>query len=432
MNLAGLSLERSPPLSVPLRFFFTAPLFGLGAALLLLLGDPLSFSMRWTPVTLALTHLLTLGVLGMVMSGALMQLLPVVAGVAIWRVRMSAWVIHLSLALGTLALAAGLLSGKVLWLHAALALLGLWGGWLVLVVVLALWRAHTAMATVWTLRAAIAALGMTAGLGLWLALNLSQGVVHLNGVDVHAQWGLGGWVLLLISGVAYQVVPLFQVTPNYPLRFMRWFAPLVLTLLAGSSVAQLWGSAGLGRLAQLGLLGALLVFALATLLIQARRKRHLTDASLWFWRLGLGSLVLSTLVGTLLVLGFWVTLPGMTVAVGVVFILGFSLSVISAMLYKIVPFLTWLQLNNQVFAHGVVSVSVPHMKAIISEAAARRHLYLHSLMLLAMAVAPLHPGNLTRLAALSLGGVFALWLWNLLGAFGVYRRTLALIRATPG
>lgn len=35
----GLAYEDTPPLSAPLRFFLTAPLFGICAGLVLLFGD---------------------------------------------------------------------------------------------------------------------------------------------------------------------------------------------------------------------------------------------------------------------------------------------------------------------------------------------------------------------------------------------------------
>ena len=71
MNSAQLSLDQAPPFSVPLRFFVTAPLFAIAAALVLLWYGPAALDSRWTPAVLAITHLMTLGFVVMVMSGAL-------------------------------------------------------------------------------------------------------------------------------------------------------------------------------------------------------------------------------------------------------------------------------------------------------------------------------------------------------------------------
>ena len=58
---SGLSLDQAPPVSVPLRFFLTAPLFGIVASVLMLISGPEIFVNRWSPSMVALTHLLTLG-----------------------------------------------------------------------------------------------------------------------------------------------------------------------------------------------------------------------------------------------------------------------------------------------------------------------------------------------------------------------------------
>ena len=59
--MQALSFEQSPPLAVPLRFFLTAPLFGVAAGLLLAWGHAEIFASRWTPAALATVHLTTVG-----------------------------------------------------------------------------------------------------------------------------------------------------------------------------------------------------------------------------------------------------------------------------------------------------------------------------------------------------------------------------------
>ena len=74
----GLAYEDTPPLSAPLRFFLTAPVFGLIAGLVLLFDGQLLAS-RWTPGALAVVHLFAAGFMLHVMLGALLQILPVLA-----------------------------------------------------------------------------------------------------------------------------------------------------------------------------------------------------------------------------------------------------------------------------------------------------------------------------------------------------------------
>ena len=66
----GLAYEDTPPLSAPLRFFLTAPVFGLIAGLVLLFDGQLLAS-RWTPGALAVVHLFAAGFMLHVMLGAL-------------------------------------------------------------------------------------------------------------------------------------------------------------------------------------------------------------------------------------------------------------------------------------------------------------------------------------------------------------------------
>ena len=60
------------------------------------------FISRWSPLTLGLTHLITLGVLAMVMCGAMLQMLPVIAGSPVPRVVLVGTLTHILLILGTI------------------------------------------------------------------------------------------------------------------------------------------------------------------------------------------------------------------------------------------------------------------------------------------------------------------------------------------
>src|SRR3569833_1424030 len=103
---AGLSFEQAPPFSLPMQCFLSAPLVLLAAALLGVM-DPALLASRWTPQALALTHALTLGFLAMAMLGALMQMLPVVAGSPLPRPRAVAWLVQGPRARGARARGAG-------------------------------------------------------------------------------------------------------------------------------------------------------------------------------------------------------------------------------------------------------------------------------------------------------------------------------------
>jgi hypothetical protein len=408
----GLSLEQAPPFAVPLRFFLSAPLFlaaaGLGAALL----------PEWTaaplmPASLALTHLATLGFLGMSMLGALSQMLPVVSGAPLPGVRLVAWLSHLGLLLGTPLLALGLYDFQATLLTAGSGLLGL--GLLVFLgaVGLALMRAP-ASDTTQAMRLAAFTLGMTLFLGLGLAswlIGLWTPDAPLDWLASHVLWGLGGWVGVLVMGSAWQVVPMLQLTPPYPPRLTRWLWRLMLIgLPLDTLVAQPWRGAGQALVALV-----LIAFAVATLRLQTVRKRKLGDMTLDFWRLGMLCLIAAV---PLAVLRPRLALPdAWTLLAGLLFILGFAASVVSGTLYKIVPFLAWFHLQARLgFKPGQ-----PGMRDFLPEARACGQYCLHLAALLCLLAAPFLPwlavpGGLLLAAS-------AAWLgWNLLRVARVYRQ----------
>lgn len=98
----GLSLEQAPPISVPFRFFITAPIFAIVLGILILSNDASMITNRYSNLAIAMVHLFTLGILSMIIMGAMQQMMPVLAGAVIKKPKIFATVIHLFLTLGTI------------------------------------------------------------------------------------------------------------------------------------------------------------------------------------------------------------------------------------------------------------------------------------------------------------------------------------------
>jgi len=410
---AGLSFEQAPPFSLPLRFFLSAPLFLLAAAILIMVS-PDSLASRWTPQALALTHALTLGFLAMVMIGALMQMLPVVAGSPLPAPKIVTWLSHVTLTLGSVVLMSGFLTAEPVAFGLAAVLLG--GGFLVFLgaATFSLARAVTGV-TVSGIRLAVACLAVTLLLGLALALLRAEWWAAPAGegaIAAHVAFGLLGWVLLLVIGVAYQVVPMFQITPPYPPRLSRWLAGGMFALLLFHSAAPLLPHIA-ARMVEAALAGGILLFAHVTLRLQSRRRRKLPDVTLDYWRLGMGSLIACVAVWLLAqVWPAWADSDAYPLLLGVLFIGGFAVSVVSGMLYKIVPFLAWFHLQAQLQARAG---SIPTMKEMITERAMRAQFRVH-LVACALLAATLWLSQLAVVAGAILA-LSALLLWlNLLSA----------------
>lgn len=420
MNVAVLSLEQTPPAAVPLRFFLTAPLFSAAAGLLLILYGGDVFVSRWAPWTLALTHLITLGFLGASMLGAVQQLLPVVLGSPVPYPNLSSAILHGLLSLGTVALVTGLTGSSRPAMLAAAVLLGATFILFAIVVGWSLARSRSGHFTRVAITLSLLSLVLTVAVGLHLAVGYA-GVVDLarHHTDVHVGLGLLGWIGLLVVGVAYQVVPMFQITPNYPRTIMAGLAPLLFAaLLVWAAAGLLAPSSGLTAAVSGTILAVgYALFAVMTLLLQWRRKRRLPDVTLTFWRLGMVSLLASVLMWA----GGEVAGDIPALALGILFLVGFAMSVVNGMMYKIVPFLIWLHLNNRRQAGGRSQVGIPNMKKIIPEVRMRRQFQVHVAMLVVLLAALAWP-LLVRPAGVLVLISSAMLAFNLLGAVGLYRR----------
>lgn len=429
-----LSFEQTPALAVPLRFFLTAPLFAAAASALLLWYGPESLATRWTPQALALTHLLTLGFLANVMAGAMLQILSVVAGIDIPRPRATAAAIHTCLTAGAAALSAGFLLGKPLLFQAALPLLVAAFGILLAVCAVGLWRGPGRSDMITAIRFALAALAVTVILGAAAASVFAWAlpVPLMRIVPLHVAWGLAGWVGLLVIGVAYQVVPMFQVTPVYPQAVTRWLARVLFAALGIWSVITVLSDGRhtlLNALSSELLYGGFAVFGATTLYLLWHRKRPKPDPTTLFWRVSLLSL--------LACVALWIfgeLLPQFALArafpflLGTLFIVGFACSVVNGMLYKIVPFLVWYHLQNQL-AGGCAKA--PNVKQILPDSVAEKQFRAHVAALALLLGCALWPRALTYPAALAFG-VSSCWLWiNLMKAAHVYRRHLVRETAAP-
>lgn len=391
-----LAYALSPAPVLPLGFLLTAPWFGVLAALLLAGAGDSAFVSRWSAPLLGATHLLTLGYLGMSMAGSMLQLVPVVAGVPLAVSRALALLLWSGLAGGALMLA-GAMAGSISALFApAAAVLACAFSILLLVAGRAVLRPAppAAQPMLGGMRVALCGLAVTVVLGVLLALGfggwLSLPLLVL--ADLHAAWGLVGWVAMLVVCVAFQVVPMFQSSRLYPAAVTRWGPRLLAGLLLGWS--GVWLLAGdSARLAGAPLALALAAFAVLTMWMIAGRKRKQTDATTRYWWLALASLGASALL--------FLLPPGerLTLATGIVFVGGFAMGVVNGMLYKIVPFLLWYHLQHDPRAG---KGQVPPIRLILDEAPARRQFWWHCAALAALLAAVYWPQLLARPAALLL------------------------------
>ncbi len=358
MDFNGLSVDQAPPIWAPLRFFLTAPLFGVLAGVLIFFSDAQVLSSRFSAEAIAITHALTIGFLSFVIFGALTQMLPVLAGVKIARVNMVSLASYLLLIFGTLGMVFGLFLDASVVLLLASVLLG--GGFLILIIsmlisfksVINFTPSIRAMMTGLVFALFVALMGMhllaSYGTGKFLPS-------HLLFANIHSVWAVFGFAGILIIGVSFQVLPMFYVAPKFK-KFCRqrvvWIISMGLLLWlflnlffeSYAVVAKIW----------VGLF--FWAFATTVYIKLNARRRKVSDVTVWYWKSG----------AVLMTLGFftWVLndlFDSEYIIVASVMIGGFILSIMTGMLYKIVPFLVWFHLNAKGY------MSIPTMNEMVNK-----------------------------------------------------------------
>ena len=331
------------------------------------------------PQALIVVHLVTIGWLSVMMLGALYQFVPVITNSTLFSQRLPILSLVIIFA-GLVAMVAGFLAlagmavVQTFWLPlgGSLVVIGFALG--IANVAATLWRVRPLPLPARFIALGIAFLMVTAlvGLGFALAFSLPDPPLWLadlldQGLMIHVLGGLGGWVTLTAMGVSYRLLSMFMLAPDEP----RWASYLALYLTAGGLLV--YTTAGLAAIgtgvstAAVEFLGAALAFlgAVAYLidilhLYRVRVRRHLELNSIaaaaalgLFACVALGAGV-SALFGTLADFG-----P----ALGYLFVFGWLSGLGLSQLYKIVPFMTWLEIFGKRLGKG----PVPRVQDLVNE-----------------------------------------------------------------
>jgi len=381
--MGGLSLSQAPPLTVVASFFVTGPLFALAAGALLLLTGLDALSQPFAPLTLGLTHLLTLGFLGSVMMGALYQMIPVVLGEPVPWVR-SAHLVHAAFSVGVACLVYGIAATAPAFVFGAIGLLGAAILLFLLPIGLALTRSKARTQTARGMRFAVFSLLLLATLGLWMAhghAGMAFPGERLRFVDAHLSLGFFGWVASLLIAISWQVVPMFYLAEEQPERLRRLTRGLVMLGALAPSVGLLGlrlGGESLAPMFELllrygaapAVVGAFLLHPWLTLRSIQRRKRKRRDASLRFWQV---AMALGPVLALAAVAASTLTDPRARFAYGLLTLWGWAGLVMHGMLGRIVPFLVWFHR----FSPLAGIEKIPSMKSLLPDARAELGLRLH-------------------------------------------------------
>jgi len=410
-NNGGLSLEQAPPISVVLRFFITGAIFGIFAgAAMLFFGQNVHIPQN--SEALILTHLLALGVMASFMLGALFQMLPVIAGVVLPSPTQKATLVHITFTIGLITLLYAFWSGTGSYYLAAGVLLGAAFLYAVFVMLYRLFRLQNHSSSSRGMLFALLGFLLTLLFALYLLTALGgvhEGRNFVAFKEAHYSFALFGWVALLIVSISFQVVEMFYVTPPYPKAIGNYFTPTVFVLLL-IKTALLFTDYSAYADTLIALL--FILYAAVTIHRLYKRKRPTSDATVWLWRFGMAMLIVTMLL--------WIAQHFMKYALLHQLSYGtfifFALSILFAMVYKIVPFLVWFHLSNQGY------MKAPLMHDIIHPKKVKTHFYLHIALFAAWLLSFIHP-LFFRLTGVLTVTLFCWLLYQLLYALYLYRDT---------
>lgn len=436
----ALDFDKTPTLGVPLPFFLNVPCFALLAGLLAVWAGPQAFASRWSPAALALTHLWTLGVLGSAMLGALVQILAVACNVPVPHARAIAATVHAFYTAGTLALVASFLHLPTGARIPALGLLGVAFATYLTAVGWALWQHRAqvypgAREILVPVRCALAALALTVVIGIGMGASLTLPRTPTGWVGSHVLWGLAGWGGLLLMGMSFQLLPIFQATELYPRRLVRWLPPAICTLLLAWTLCAAGAAPVLQTVTGWLLITAYAAWCAATLHLLWTRKRPQREPTTLFWYASMASLA-----GCVVLWPAWTFghAPRMAFALGVLMILGVLGSAVNGMLYKILPFLLWKHAqdampapsgNPALLRHYVRQL--PRTADYIPQRPATIQWALHVTTLVAWTLAGLGLESAAQVAGSALLLSASSLAWNLLRALRLYHRVLRVLASLP-
>ena len=391
-NNSNLSFDAAPPIKVVLRFFLSGAIFGFIASVFALFNYD-SFSNIAEASTLTFVHLFTLGVMASFMFGALFQMLPVIAGVSINSPTLISMRVNYALIFGTILLVSSFYSNSAI----VYTISGLLLGYAIFatsyIMIKELIKVNKT-SSVKGMLLAVVSLFLVALLGL-LLISARGGIDlpfnYLDLKNIHFSFGLFGWISMLIISVAFQVIEMFYVTPPYPKAILKYlttaiFALLVITLIFPALTSFIDTIISI----------LLAIFAIYTLIRLSQKKRAVSDATIWFWRLAMASLILFSLA---VILNNFIDINFSLIATFYIF---FAIGVVNAMVFKIVPFLVWFQLNRAGYFDG------PMMHEVIHPKVAKYNFYLLIAAYLLLIIGTSLISSVTFLAILLFGASFLL------------------------
>lgn len=330
----------------------------LGSQVMIVLGYGFPSAAVEDPLTLVLVHMVTIGWLSLLMCGALFQFVPVLVAQPLIGPQFVLPALICLLA-GLALLLAGFLQLNGFWdmrvafLPIAGILLPIGFGLVIFVLGRTLLQGRPLPLSARFVAAGLVCLIATALLG-GLFTSLLSGLAPLGhqvdwrseALPLHISAGFGGWLTLTAIGVSYRLLPMFMLSPDKERasgKVVLWSSCTALALvLAAVPLERMLGGSGVAwHVAYLAMLIAVVFYAVDLVFFYRHRKRRTIELNSRSAIGAFAALYLS--VALLVALVTSGTLGKNAAALVYLVAFGWLSGLALSQLYKIVPFLTWLE-----------------------------------------------------------------------------------------
>jgi hypothetical protein len=340
-----LSPAHPPPFALPAAHFLAALLWlAVGASGLIVVAPELARGGFLDPRVLAVVHTFTLGVITTSIFGALYQMLPPLLGVTVRSVRIAATGFGL-LTAGALTLVIGLWRANAEfqgygWMLVAGAI-GC-ASWTLLpqrrkathgrITGLYISAAHSALGFAFVLAGA----RIGEGLGWWRLERLGMLAAHFHLAAL-------GFATLTAVGVSSRILPMFLATERAPVWPLHWIGPLAGSGLVVFSIGQVF-HLRVATLSGAALLALAMSAYLGLVATYFRGRTRPLDPALGHMATAFAGLGATIVLGLALLWADGPVLQRGVAAYAVMAVLGWLVLLILGVYYRVIPFLTWLNM----------------------------------------------------------------------------------------
>ncbi|MCD4663722.1 MAG: hypothetical protein K8R68_00530 [Bacteroidales bacterium] len=381
--MQGLATDNAPSPGVVVPHFVFAAISFFALTLLVFFSGEYFLGYFFEPHLLAITHAAALGWGSMIIFGALYQLIPVIFETALFSEKLAKvtfWLFGVGIIFLVYSFWTGGFSST---LPYASSLVFIALSMFITNVILSIKKAEKKNIKSMFIGAATIWLGLTAFLGLLIAINykfnfLSQS--HILYLKMHAHMGLAGWFLLLIMGAASTLIPMFLVSHQINENKLKYAFYLInaglilLTLdwlfLHGTIFLPVYG---------LIITAGIVFFISYVRESYKKRLRRVLDVGMKHTMIAVISIIIPVILGVLASVKqinlssslYWKVL----ILYGFSILFVFITSIILGQTYKTIPFIIWLEKYKDIIGKA----KTPLPKELYSEKIANWQLYFYLL-----------------------------------------------------